>query len=173
MAQVELLTSAERRLLAFWNTKRAGRSMPRRSDFLPEELKQWIGWLHLLRPVPVDGDIDFVYEVFSTRSSIGAQREMTGKRVGEWDDARVAVALEFYRCVMREKSPVTFGAPERFDNDLIAFRRIALPFGDESGITHILAHLSEISIAGAANRVPVPLSADTIADLLREEEEQR
>lgn len=155
-------------MLAFWEAKRAGRTMPRRADFLAEELREWIGWLHLLRPVPDGDDHDFVYEVFSTRSSIGAHHEMTGKRVGEWDDDRVAIALEFYRAVMREKSPVTFAAPERFDNDYIAFRRIALPFGDENGITHILAHLSELPIEGAGHRQPIRLDIETIKDVIRE-----
>ncbi|MBL6599632.1 MAG: hypothetical protein ISP41_12130 [Alphaproteobacteria bacterium] len=154
-------------MLAFWEAKRAGRSMPRRTDFVAEELREWIGWLHLLRPVPDGDDLDFIYEVFSTRSSIGAHYEMTGRRVGEWDDDRVAVALEFYRAVMREKSPVTFAAPERFEKDFIAFRRIALPFGDETGITHILAHLSELPIAGAGHREPVRLDLETIQIVLR------
>lgn len=160
---------SEKRLLAFWETKRAGRPMPRRSDFLAEELREWIGWMHLLRPVPDGPDFDFIYEVFSTRSTIGAEREMTGKRVGEWDDARVEVALAFYRAVMREKSPVMFAAPERFENDFIAFRRIALPFGDETGITHILAHLSELPVGGAGHRAPERLDIGLIARILQED----
>ena len=136
--------------------------MPRRSDFIAEELREWIGWLHLLRPVPVGDGFDFVYEVFSTRSSIGDRHEMTGKRVGEWDDDRVTVAMEFYRAVMREKSPVAFAAPERFEKDFIAFRRIALPFGDETGITHILTHLSERPTDGTGHREPARLDIETI-----------
>jgi hypothetical protein len=166
VGSLEYFSVPEKRLLSFWDRKRAGRTMPNRSDFVAEELQEWIGWMHLLRPIQgVDG-LDFIYEVFSTRSSIGGNREMTGRRVGEWDDERVEVALEFYRSVMRESSPIMFAAPERFQNDYLAFRRIALPFGDASGITHILAHLSETPIDGAANRVPVSLDAQVIADIL-------
>jgi hypothetical protein len=157
-------SAREVRLLTFWNTKRAGRPMPRREDFVAEELQEWIGWMHLLRPV--DGGDDFVYEVFSTRSPIGSQREMTGRRVGEWDDQRVEAALAFYRTVMREKSPISFAAPERFHDDFMAYRRLALPFGDDTGVTHILAHLSKTTMEGVPNIEPIAIDLKTIAEIL-------
>lgn len=159
-------SAPEIRLLTFWNAKRAGRQMPRRADFVAEELQEWIGWMHLLRPV--DGGDDFVYEVFSTRSPIGSQREMTGRRVGEWDDHRVEAALAFYRSVMREKCPVSFTAPERFHDDFMAYRRIALPFGDDAGVTHILAHLSETTMAGPPNTVPIAIDFEATSGLLEQ-----
>jgi hypothetical protein len=165
MDQFNMFSVSEKRLFAFWNAKREGRLMPSRADFVAEELSEWIGWMHLLRPV--DDGVDFIYEVFSTRSFIGTPREMTGRRVGSWNDGRVEVALEFYRAVIRGKSPVLFAAPERFENDFITFRRIALPFGDNGEVTHILAHLNETPIDGSSDRVPVPISVEAIDDILR------
>lgn len=168
MDQFNSFSVSEKRLLAFWDNKRASRVRPSRSDFIAEELHEWIGWMHLLRPVRRGEEFDFIYDVFSTRSTVGGDREMTGHRVGEWDDERVEVALEFYRSVLRENSPVMFAAPERFDNDYIAFRRIALPFGDSSGITHILAYLRETTIEGAVNRTPVPLDPEAIEHIIQD-----
>lgn len=159
---------SEKRLSAFWQAKRTGQLMPSRADFVAEDLTEWIGWMHLLRPV--DDGRDFTYDVFSTRSSIGANQEMTGRRVSEWDDERVQVALKFYQLVIREKSPVMFAAPERFENDFITFRRIALPFGDNGVVTHILAYLSEVPMEGSEDRLPVPLSTGTIVEILRSDE---
>ena len=49
MPKLELLPT-ERAFLSFWEDKRGGRRMPRRADFVAEDLSGWLPFLHLLRP---------------------------------------------------------------------------------------------------------------------------
>jgi len=136
----ENLTENELSLLRFWETLRAGRTMPRRQDFVPEELFPWIGFLHLLEPI--DGGRDFRYAVFTTRTLLGKDRDLNGKCVSHWDDERTGFAMRLYGAVMQHACPIYSALPERHENDWVVYSRICLPLGSREKITHILAMLS-------------------------------
>jgi hypothetical protein len=53
-----------RSLHAYWNRKRAGRLMPTRADIDPVELRQHLGNLVLIEPVPAEDD--FRYRLIGT-----------------------------------------------------------------------------------------------------------
>ncbi len=138
----ERLTEKELSLLQFWNGRRAGRAMPERSDFRPEDLFSWIGYLHLLEPI--DGGRDFRYAVFTTRTLVGEDQDMNGKRVSDWGDERVEYALRLYGAVIEQARPIYNMVPERHKDDWIVYSRLCLPLGTKDGITHIVAMLTQV-----------------------------
>lgn len=142
MVPKDILKKNERSLLDFWDARRAGRVMPKRTDINPEDLFPWIGYLHLLEPV--DGGHDFRYAVFTTRTIIGADNDMTGKRVSDWGDERVVQAMRLYGAVLEQGRPIYNAVPERHENDWIVYSRICLPLGTAEGVTHILAMLTRV-----------------------------
>lgn len=138
----ETLTESEISLLRFWDSRRAGRAMPERTDIAPEDLFLWIGYLHLLEPI--DGGRDFRYAVFTTRTLIGANKDMTGKRVSDWNDDRTGLAMELYGAVLKHAQPIYSALPERHKDDWVAYSRLCLPLGTADAITHIVSMLSPI-----------------------------
>lgn len=138
----ERLKENERALLQFWNMRRNGRAMPERADFTPEDLYPWIGFLHLLEPVD-DGN-DFRYAVFTTRTVIGATKDMTGKRVSDWQDERARAAKDLYGTVLRIAGPVYSAVPERHEDDMILYSRLCLPLGKGEKVTHIISMLTPV-----------------------------
>jgi len=134
------LTENERSLLQFWESRRNGRAMPARADIAAEDLFPWIGYLHLLEPI--DGGNDFRYAVFTTRTLIGSDKDMTGKCVSDWGGERAGYALQLYSTVMECARPIYSVLPERYKDDWIIYSRICLPLGIEGTITHIMSMIS-------------------------------
>lgn len=152
----ERLKPKEQSLLEFWNMRRAGRTMPERTDIFPEDLFPWLGFLHLLEPV--DGGNDFKYVIFTTRTLVGADQDMTGKRVSDWGDDRVEHALRLYGAVMRHACPVYNAEPERHEDDWVVYSRLCLPLGRNGNVTHIVAMLTE-----EKDKLIAPIHPTTIA----------
>lgn len=136
----ELLKENELSLLQFWDSLRAGRAMPERSDIKPEGLFPWLGYLHLLEPI--DGGRDFRYVIFTTRTLIGKDRDMTGKCVSDWGDERVIRALRLYREVIEQAQPVYSAIPERHEDDWVVYSRLCLPLGRQGTVTHVMSMLT-------------------------------
>ena len=138
----EKLNEKQFSLLHFWDARRAGRDMPERSDLVPEELFPWIGYLHLLEPT--DGGRDFRYAVFTTRTLIGLDQDMTGKRTSDWGGTRSVHAAQFYGAVVKHARPIYSALPERHENDWVVYSRIGLPLGTNGEVTHILSMLTRL-----------------------------
>jgi len=138
----ELLKENELSLLQFWDSRRAGRTMPERSDFKPEDLYPWLGYLHLLEPI--DGGRDFRYVIFTTRTLIGKDKDMTGKCVSDWGDDRVVHAIRLYRSVVDLAKPVYNAIPERHEDDWGVYSRICLPLGTQDTVTHVVSMLTPV-----------------------------
>ena len=64
-------------LRAYWDTKRATRAMPRRSDIDPLELRKHLGWLVLVDVLP--GMTDFRMRLIGSRIVEMLGRDSTGK----------------------------------------------------------------------------------------------
>lgn len=65
-------------LLALWESRRAGRSVPARQDIDVLELRPWLGWLTVMDMVE-DGT-DFVYRIFGTSQAAQIGMDLTGRR---------------------------------------------------------------------------------------------
>ena len=51
-------------LRSYWESKRAGRALPSRSDISPAQLKEHLGWVMILDVLP--GERDFRYRLIGT-----------------------------------------------------------------------------------------------------------
>ncbi|MDA0655231.1 MAG: PAS domain-containing protein [Proteobacteria bacterium] len=81
-------------LLAFWESKRGGRRMPRRSDIDVLELAPWLGNLILMEVVG-SGE-DFIYRVYGTNLVRMIQHDLTNKSTTNLkSEARLAVVAEY------------------------------------------------------------------------------
>ena len=136
------LNTSELSLLQFWDGRRGDRVMPERADLAPEDLFPWIGYLHLLEPV--DGGADFRYAVFTTRTLIGVDQDMTGKFISDWDEVRAGYAKRLYSTVMEHVRPIYSVLPERYQDDWVVYSRVCLPLGVGTTITHIMSMISYI-----------------------------
>ena len=136
------LTENELSLLQFWDSLRAGRTMPERQDIVPEDLFPWLGFLHLLEPI--DGGRDFRYVIFTTRTLVGRDKDMTGKYVSDWGDERVVHAMRLYRAVVENARPVYNSTPERHEDDWVVQSRLCLPLGKGDTVTHIVSMLTPV-----------------------------
>ena len=67
-------------LYAYWDGKRADRSMPARGDIDPVEMRPWLGNLLLIDVTP---DGRFVYRLYGTRFVDSFGLDMTGRSVDE------------------------------------------------------------------------------------------
>jgi hypothetical protein len=118
-----------RSLVELWHMKRGGRPLPARRDFLIEELRPWLGRLHVIEVLPDD----FRFAVFATTSAQRVGVELTGKLISEApvpDMARDAV--ETYRQSVKTKRPVYRRTPPTvYDDRLYGYTRVVLPLGEK------------------------------------------
>lgn len=73
------------RLYELWNRKRAGRLLPKRSDFSFEELLPWIGGILIYEVVAGDSstELDFIYRLVGLKIAHAVDIDLTGLRVSE------------------------------------------------------------------------------------------
>lgn len=118
-----------RQFLELWEIKRGADPIPARADFSFEELRPWLGQLHLLEVLPGD----FRFKVYATGTAERVKREFTGflmSQVTPSDLAREA-ALE-YRRVVETRIPVF---TERSDivseGRMFSWQRLIAPAGQD------------------------------------------
>ena len=63
----------------YWESKRAGRAMPSRSDISPAQLKNHLGWVMILDVLP--GERDFRYRLIGTLVTQYFSGDATGQTV--------------------------------------------------------------------------------------------
>ena len=99
-----------REVMAYWRSKRADRSMPKRADIDPAELKAYLPSITL-----VDVVLDerrFVYRLVGTHEVAGRGVDPTGRSVRDAYYAEsLETALGCYEYVVRERRPFCFAEP--------------------------------------------------------------
>lgn len=118
-----------RGLVDLWRTKRGSRPIPARRDFKIEELKPWLGRMHVVEVLPDD----FRYLVFATTSAQRMGVELTGKCVSDGPHSdMVKDAGETYRQAAETKRPIYRRTPPTvWDDRLYAYTRVVLPLGEK------------------------------------------
>ena len=118
-----------RSLVELWRTKRGCRALPARRDFHIEELKPWLGRMHVVEVLPDD----FRYLVFATTSAQRMGVEMTGKLVSEGPHTEmVRDTEETYRQAAETKRPIYRRTPPTvWDDRLYGYTRVVLPLGEK------------------------------------------
>jgi hypothetical protein len=118
-----------RSLVDLWRTKRGSRSLPARRDFPIEDLKPWLGRMHVVEVLPGD----FRFAIFATTSAQRMGFELTGKLLSEAPvPDMVKEAEETYRQSVNTKRPVYRRTPPTvYDDRLYGFTRVVLPLGEQ------------------------------------------
>lgn len=93
-----------RLVLAYWESKRAGRLMPTRSDIDPDEMRRYLPYVTLVDVVP--DARRFVYRLIGTQEVALRGQDPTGKSVAEAFFGRSkASVLSKYETVCRTRTP--------------------------------------------------------------------
>jgi hypothetical protein len=90
----------------YWDSRRAGRSMPARSDIDPTEMRQYLGMVMLVDVVP--DERRFVYRLVGTKEVEGRGRDPTGKPVAQGQLRRLGGSTRFYDTIVGNRLPVLF-----------------------------------------------------------------
>jgi hypothetical protein len=127
-------------LFQFWSRKCGGRTMPARADVAADELRPWLGAIHLIEVI--DRGNDFRYLIFGTDIARMYDVEMTRRLVSEWPDAMRDAAFLTYRRVAQDACPYLVRQNEIASDRLFSFHRLVLPFSkDGKEVDHLMTHL--------------------------------
>ena len=125
-------------LFAYWDSKRDGKPMPRRSDIDPVEMRQWLGNL-LLIDVTAEGK--FVYRLYGTRFVDNFGRDMTGRSVDDLPPEQQERVRGDYEAVCASRLPkarlytASFdvqqrGPLKRPEPQVVTWERLVMPLSD-------------------------------------------
>jgi len=122
--------------LDLWNSKRAGRTLPARPDFAFEELRPWLGELHLLEVLPAD----FRFKVFATGTAERVKREFTGRLMSEAEPKElIREAMVAYRRAVESRAPSFADRSNvQIEGRVFSWHRLILPLAaDGEAVDHL------------------------------------
>jgi hypothetical protein len=130
-------------LFQLWSEKRGSRAMPDRAALTAEELRPWLGSIHLLEVI--DHGRDFRYLIYGTDVARYYDMEMTRKFVSDWPEPMRATAFLTYQRITRDACPYLVRQNETSPNRVFSNHRLVLPLSkDGKEVDHILTHLRMI-----------------------------
>ena len=133
---------------AYWAEKRQGRTMPRRADIDPLDLKPYLPGIFMIDVLPPVAD--FRFRLIGTAITQRSQRDRTGKTLREVSAAAKPALFDWltsvFTAVIREKCPVFTRAPlHAVQKEHIAYESIHLPLSEDGeavtiifGMTHFI-----------------------------------
>lgn len=114
-------------LLKEWQGHCVGDKLPARSDFGMQTLRQYLGWICLLRVNPDRHDL--VYSLIGTRIVDQVGRDNTGKAVSE---TLPPAALEIYMRLLEQPQPTRTWGPVTWRNrDYLHHESLLLPLASD------------------------------------------
>jgi len=116
-------------LYRYWSGKRRGRSMPSRAALEVLELKQWLGYLHLVevsREAP-----EFRYRVFGTQIAAQLGFDLTGASVDDNPPSGVRELRRGYEEVVARKAPLYQVHEMIGRKGAFRYNRMLLPLSDD------------------------------------------
>jgi hypothetical protein len=120
----------------YWDGKRHGRTMPRRRDLDPLEMKTWLGRLIL---VDVIGDgTDFRYRIHGSVLSGRVGFDMTGRFVSSLDHAIRAATMAEYREAYRGRRAIFIPDSSFVDRPYMVFGKLVLPLSEDDSVPTML-----------------------------------
>jgi hypothetical protein len=126
----------------YWDEKRGTRTMPRRADISPAQLKEHLGWVMILETMP--GGRDFRYKLIGTLVTQYFSQDSTGKTVAEAfapnGEAVIKAVNSVFRKCSRDKVVMrTSGGAGWLAEGMEKFEAIYLPLSDDvENVSHIL-----------------------------------
>jgi hypothetical protein len=123
----------------FWQAKRAGREMPRRSDFDPVDLGNVLGNLCLVE-VTADMPPRFLYRVDGSNLAAVTGFDLTGKYADQLPDpAYRDYVLQLYGRVVADRAPVILAKEEDWAGVGMSVESVTLPLSNDGArVDHLL-----------------------------------
>jgi hypothetical protein len=116
-------------LFRLWQSKRKGRTLPKRGDFDHRELLPWFGNLILLDVL--DGGADYRYRLFGIVLAQEAGFDMTGKLLSEYPiKSNLPHFYEVFANVIRDRAPA-LSEHDPAVSHIRRRRRLVLPLGKD------------------------------------------
>jgi hypothetical protein len=140
MIDLDKLPPPLRQFYDLWDAKRGTSPIPARADFSFEELRPWLGQLHLLEVLPDD----FRFKVFATGTAERVKREFTGFLMSQVTPSDLArEAAQDYRRVVDTRVPsFTQRADIVAEGRMFSWQRLVAPAGhDRQTVDHIFVCL--------------------------------
>jgi hypothetical protein len=146
-------------LKAYWDQKRAGRSMPSRADIRPADMKEHLGWIILLDTLS-DGS-DFRYRTVGTRVTQHFLADATGKTITEavapFGPDAAATMLEFHRKAADGKVPVhAYGDAGWLGRTFFELDALFLPLSDDGIQVNMILSAFTFAASDSAKPRPAP-----------------
>lgn len=140
-------------IVAYWESKRAGRLAPRRADIDPTEIPRLLPYLFMLDVL--DGGADFRYRLIGTHITEGMGRDVTGKKISELYEDRPQARKQLdatFRLPLTNKQPIfsrgrVFWMPRR---EYQRFIGCSLPLSSDGATIDIVLAALVITLGGAA-----------------------
>ena len=130
-------------LFKMWTRKRGDRRMPSRTDLSPNDLRPWLGDIHLIEPI--DGGRDFRYLVYGTEIARYYDVEMTRRRVSDWPEMMRDAAMRTYSRVVQNACPYLVRQNEQAQGRTHSNHRLVLPLSnDGKTVDQLITHLHMI-----------------------------
>jgi hypothetical protein len=126
----------------FWQSRKRGRALPSRADFVPEEIKPLLGRV-IMADVRHD-PFDLRYVVFGTELTQNYGRDMTGKSVRDLSPPGfAALMLRLSQEMVAAREPrahrITHETPNKFNT----FERLMLPLSSDGETVDKVVIVSE------------------------------
>jgi hypothetical protein len=119
-------------LLDFWNLKRAGRRMPARKDFDVFELRDWLGYLHLVQIV--DGGEDFLHVIYGSDIALIHGLDLTGKKLDAIPAARRESVRRAYAAACKSRAPLFIEDDPVLQSSLERVENLILPLSSDGRV---------------------------------------
>ncbi|MBL8701302.1 MAG: PAS domain-containing protein [Alphaproteobacteria bacterium] len=116
-------------LRSLWESKRRGRAMPARYDFVIDDLAPWLGRLNL---ISLENGVAR-FDVFGTHNSREIGIELTGRTVDALPAEDRALANAGIDRAVRERAPVFETVSMVRNQRLRVYDRLILPLSDDGG----------------------------------------
>lgn len=128
--------------LAIWDERRAGRDIPCRADFLPEDFRSHLGYINVVEPGPGDS---YRYRLVGTAIAQAVGRDVTGLTLEQIYSGRAAGSgRRILDLASGQRRPVYCdGTLEASGKDWLGFRMLVVPMdGPDGRVVRLFARMS-------------------------------
>lgn len=119
-------------LFDFWNHKRAGRRMPARKDFDVFELRNWLGYLHLVQVI--DEGRDFLHVIYGSDIAAVHGIDLTGKTLDAIPAARRETVRRAYAAACKSRAPLFIEDDPVLQSSLERVENLILPLSSDGRV---------------------------------------
>lgn len=132
-----------REFFDYWKSLGSGYRCARRKDFCPTDVPKLLGWINVAEIIRSGDEMRFRFTLWGSKVTTLYDGDFTGYYIEEVMASTPNGAVDAaFKKVARECVPHYWQVPvPRPNREFVSYRRLALPFSDETGetVSHILA----------------------------------